>query len=430
MKTLLKNCWLAAVALVTGACSDSGPSPVNDFERVDIELSSAEKEIALSQYDFPVKLLSATVASGNKGNVMVSPISASMVLGMLANAIDTDDRNEILAMINSGNDIAPFDAYLQKLNTTLPDIDRNSVFSMSNGFWLIDNANLSSDYNALLTGTYSSEIKRFDKFSLSTMDEINSWVNEKTNGGIQKILSENDVKEQLKSVWLNALYFKGNWRQEFNKDRTSSKNFYPNYPNTLENVKVDMMYGSNFRYNHFLLPGDSRDYDDAISTVMLPYGNESFIFSAVLPSINDPSIENTLEKLDTDYWKKIDEICSNKIDKPGSVAVRLPRMHNEMTISLIPAFRHLGLDNIFDSGMGVSMKDNLGLDQQYVSVFKQSVVLDVDEEGSEIKVVTVADGMVSSPAPPPIIEFNRPFIYFIRERTTGAVLLAGVYRQP
>ena len=160
---------------------------------------------------------------------------------------------------------------------------------------------------------------------------------------------------------------------------------------------------------------------------MLPYGNESFIFNAILPSENEPDIIATLKRLTPNYWKIVDKICDYKVEE-GGIHATLPKMHIEKTINMIPLMQNMGMSEIFTS---VSMQENLGFKNDIIiNLFRQKVVLDVDEKGSEAKVATVAVGGEVTAAPPKVIEFNRPFIYFIRERSTGSVILAGVYSHP
>ena len=421
-----------AVALMAVSCSSSSDVDFpQGLERVDIELTAIEQNIAENQYDFPVNLLSSAYETEEKGNIMVSPLSASMVMGMVANAIDAEDRTEILKTLNINEaELESYNAYMHKLLETLPTIDPKSTFSINNAFWLTNQANMSAGYNQVLNDSYASEIGRFDEFNTTVINEINNWINQKTSGGIRKLLEEEDADSSLQTAWVNALYFKGNWYQKFDKTKTEISHFYHNYPNKSTYTNVEMMYGNKFRYCHYLLPKGGVDYDDVITSVMLPYGNETFIFTAILPSVNNPDIAATLKELTTEYWQKIDEICA-KESKSGNIAVCMPKITLEKTTDMIPILKSMGLNNTLDKYNGVSMSANLGLYNQYISLFRQSAVLDVDEEGSEIKVATVATGgYAAAPGPPELIEFNRPFIYFVRERSTGAVILAGVFSQP
>ena len=428
MKNFIGYSFILGIGMALLSCSDSDPSSPQNLKRVDIQLSENEKEIASKQCEFPVKLLSAAVEQGENDNVMVSPLSAQMVLGMMTNAIDEPDRAEILQTLNlKEQDLPSLNSYLLNLSGTLPGIDKQSIFRMANGFWLSRQASLSSSYEDVLKGYYSSEIRNFDVFDTAVINEINGWVDEKTGGGIPRILNESDANPYIMTAWLNTIFFKGVWRQKFKKELTEKKPFYPNYPDESVLISTDMMFGGDFRYKYYHFPTPSDDYDDAITAVMLPYGNESYIFTAVLPAENKPDIASTLKELDTEFWQNVDMVCSYERNKPGDVDVYMPKIHNECANNMIPVFQRMGLSNIFN---GISMEENLGLGNQLIGIFRQNVVLDLDEEGSEIKVVTESSGLSTAPMPSQIINFNRPFIYFVRERSTGAVILAGVYNRP
>lgn len=413
------------------ACSDSDDINTDDnFERIDIVLTQPEKEVALGQYDFPVNFLSAAYTTQGNKNTMVSPLSASMVLGMVANAIDSTGRNEILSVMNlkDNEELNTYNAYMQKLLKNLPDIDKRSTFSTSNAFHLANDGILSPAYSQILNDYYSAEIGRFEKFDISVVNNINKWANEKTKGGIPEILSEKDVNDSIKSVWINALYFNGFWRREFNKSATRKAPFYHNYPDNSVSKNVDMMCGKGY-YKETYINGTYND-ENIIKTVILPYGNDSFIFTAILPPASNPDISATLKELNNQYWIELDDMCNSNFNAPGTNNIYLPKIDTKKENDLIPIFRNMGLYYLLDCEWGTSMYETLGYPRnQYLSVFRQNAILNLDEKGSEIKVVTVATGYATlgSTPKPKDIYFNRPFIYFIRERSTGAVLLAGVY---
>ena len=148
-----------------------------------------------------------------------------------------------------------------------------------------------------------------------------------------------------------------------------------------------------------------------------------------MPPDNNPDIAFTLKELDAEYWQEIDRLCSYKKD-PGDIYIyiyiKIPKINTEKRTDLIPVFSHMGLNDIFTE---VSMDEALGYGNQRVGLFRQSTVFEMDEEGSTLKSATVAEGMYSAADPQGVV-FDRPFIYFVRERSTGAVLLAGVYTCP
>ena len=415
------------------SCSDSeGITTGTGIERKDIELTRVQSELAHKQYDFPVKLLESAYMVNEGKNVTVSPLSASMVLGMITNALDESDRDEILKTLNlTADELDDYNEYNRYVSEMLPGLDPKAEFTSSNAFWLRNDGTMSAGYEDLLKNRYRAETGRFNSFDLETVSKINSWISGKTSGAIPSLLEPADANPDVNSVWANALYFKGIWTQRFNKELTIKDSFYPSYPAKGDGIDVDMMYGGRFRYLHFKFMDNGEEMDywqrvlNSIATVMLPYGNESFIFMAVLPPDNHPDIAFTLKELDAEYWQEVDRLCSYKSD-PGDIYVKIPKINTEKRTDLIPVLSNMGLNDIF---IEVSMEEALGYGNQRVGLFRQSTVFEMDEEGSTIKSASVATGGSTSAAPEGVV-FDRPFIYFVRERSTGAVLLAGVYTCP
>lgn len=421
---------LGLVVLLMASCSSDDAPTVTKIERKSTILSPQEMTIAKSQYDFPVQLLSSAYKMDSNKNVIISPLSSAMVMGMMANAFDKEDRSEILNVLGlTDNELSTYDSYVKNLIQQLPSLDSQTLFTINNGFWFANDLEISDAYKEIMNNYYFSELSSFEIFDLNTINDINQWVSQKTKGGIPEILYENDASDQIKAAWVNALYFKGSWTQKFDKTRTEPKPFYGNFPEEIPTGEVDMMAGYDFRYYHELYPnGNDDDKKEAIKTVMLPYGNESFIFTAVQPSENNPDIDATLRALTSDYWNTIDMMISDS-KSPGDIHVYLPKLNLEFRTDLIPAFRNMGVNKMFDH---ISAEEALGLSDFFINLFRQGVSFEMDEEGSEIKVATVATGGFTSDLPTEILEvnLNRPFIYFVRERTTGAVLLAGIFTNP
>ena len=427
--------FFSILTLVSVSCSDNKDECREDQkikERKSISLNAQEIEMSRSLNEFPVSLLISAYEtesneSGYSGNVMVSPLSTQMVLGMTMNSLEEGDREEISRALNiRGSNISHFNTYSNTLLQNLGTLDPSISFSLNNGFWLSAKGVLNSEYEGLLKTSYSSDIDRFDEFDTGTVDAINQWTKANTGGAIDQILRKEDIDPSIMSVWLNTLYFKGSWTQKFNKEYTQRSQFYGNFPHKTPTGNVDMMRGEGFRYVHSFSVSGSDEMEDQIVSVMLPYGNESFVFIGVLPAESNPDIKSTLSCLRGDYWQEIDNILSYEKDTPSDISVLLPRISLEKEMDLIPTLKGVGVSKLFE---GVNVSASLGLPELRVNIFRQKIKLDVDEEGSEIKVATVESGMLTAPRPT-FVEFNRPFIYFVRERSTGAVLLAGVYDRP
>ena len=414
--------------------TDPSPNPeeptASNIIRKDIELEPEETQIALRQCELPIKLLASAYKTERNANVMISPFSAAMVLGMMTNAIDPADRNELFETLNiNSEELDSYNKYAQKLMASMPQLDPSSTLIVNNGFWLNTTGTISSEYSSILSNCYLSEIEKFNSFNKTIYDEINGWVNEKTFGKISSIMKEEDLNLDLDEIWVNALYFKGSWLQKFDKEQTEKSPFYFSYPNAFAQ-DVDMMVNDGLHYFHYFTPEGAMSGEvNIIKTVMLPFGNESFIFLAVLPSENNPGIDETLDKLTPEYWDTIDGIL-NRGKGMGYLTVKLPKINYNKETNFIPLLQEMGLTNIFES---VSMKSNLDFIDQKICIFRQKNILELDEEGSEVGSSTAGAGMITwggSESEQNIILFNRPFIYFVRERSTGTVLLAGVYSHP
>ena len=423
MKKSFNLISVMAITLGLLSCSDDNQSD-NSYDRIDVELTRNETVIAGNQYQLPVDLLISAYNTDYNQNAIISPLSTTMVLAMLTNAAEPSDREEMLEVLNlTATELDDYNDFAAKLITILPSLDPFSILNINNGFWYSKSAKLSESYKDILNVSYSASINNFDTFNREVLENINSWVNTKTSGGIPEILNESDLNLKLECLWLNALYFKGVWRQKF--EDTEKMPFYSSYPDKSNPAMVDMMKGHRFRYAFAFNPEGKNDSSNEIITAMLPYGNESFIFTAVLPPANNPDIITTLKALTPDYWEQADKISAETKEK-GHYTVYLPKMSIKKTTNLIPVLKDLGVNKMFNS---FSMATNLGLSDQIIGIFRQNVVFDVDEEGSEIKVATVAGDMYGAVLDQGMC-FNRPFIYFVRERSTGTVLLAGVYSKP
>ena len=431
MERFIRTFLFLGLVLGLSQCNDSDDLySGKDFQRKDIELTRGEAEIACNQYGFSVDLLKSAYGISKDGNVLLSPLSLSMILGQMTAAIDEADRDELYEAlsITSGR-LDDYHEYSGKLISELPGMDTHSVLKIDNGFWLKDDGVLAPEYESVLKEKYQSSVERFTTFDSFVIGGINSWINERTSGLIPNLLTPEDIILALDYVWTNTLYFKGAWRQKFDKSETSARPFYVSYPDQTNVMEVQMMEGSSFRYSHthYASNVSGEDYKDAIQTAILPYGNESFMFTAVLPSINNPDIASTLETLTPEYWQNIDRIVS--IPKSsGDILVRMPKMHIESRNELIHVLKNMGVEKIFEK---MSVKENLGFDDdQSIRLLRQNLVFDQDEEGAVIVVASSGGGGYFTDNIKPMIIFDRPFIYFIRERSTGAVLLAGVYSHP
>ena len=204
---------------------------------------------------------------------------------------------------------------------------------------------------------------------------------------------------------INALYFKSKWQNQFDKKNTIQDDFTKAGG---QKIKVNMMeQTADFPYYS----------DQYLQAVEMPYGNQAFSMVAILPA-NDTSIDELVEHLDNNMWQNIIRNLHEK-----EVRLKLPRFKIECEIPLNKPVWDVGMQQIFSGGFA-----NIGGDLQ-VSEIKQKTFVEVNEEGTEAAAVTAISMIVSMPIIVPFFA-NRPFLYLIKEKSTGAILFIGRMDEP
>jgi len=418
---------VGSLCLLTSCTSDAVPDAgENGNEFVPVELTAEEAHVSERMNNFAIDLLTeAITANDNSENIAISPLGAVMVAGMFGNAINPSERGELLDALGI-NDLGGLNSYCSKMLSELPEHDNTADFVIANGAWFDrSDVALNDSYRHVIENDYKSDVAMVDFNDGMALGVLNSWIKDKTAGMIPGVLDELDDDEY--AVWLNAVYFKGVWKNSFEKADTKKAVF------TREDgtsVSVDMM--SNLEsyvgirvYNPvFEAKGVSRpDKEIAMEVATMDYGNGGFSLTAIMPGKN-----TTLKAFATsDMHEVIGKILrSEQISQYMDwTPVKFPKFDMMLSADLIPYMKALGLNNIFS---GVEMS-GIGKNNAVVSQFRQKISVEVDEEGTKTASSTTGvGGILFNPIEP--VEFNRPFVYFIWEKSTGTILLAGTVMDP
>ncbi|NMB06127.1 MAG: serpin family protein, partial [Bacteroidales bacterium] len=243
----------------------------------------------------------------------------------------------------------------------------------------------------------------------ATVGRINQWAADNTQQLIDHVLDETDPMALM--YLLNAIYFKGIWTSQFNKKQTQKAPFA--YENG--NVKqVDMMQQkAEFNYSE----------NEAMQMVELPYGNQAFSMVVLLPKAgnNLRDINDLLRE--GSAWGTL-----NSSRRRALVDLRLPRFKTEYNIRLNDLLTDMGMGVAFSPGQAdFSRMSDL---EAFISFVDQFTYISTDEEGTEAAAVTVVGVELTSAGPSREVTFhaNRPFIYLIREQSTGAILFMGAVK--
>jgi serpin B len=250
----------------------------------------------------------------------------------------------------------------------------------------------------------------FAKDPTGALDAINGWVSDHTKELIPRILDS--LPEEMALALANAVYLDADWRHPFKKSKTRPGVFHA----AAGKVTVDFMHQTeSLRY------GAGPGY----RAVALPYRSSTLSLLVVLP------VEQRLGSLQ----KHLDGRRLARIARglsPEPVILSLPRFHLNTETELTDALKKLGMPTAFSDAANFSrITTAVPLKIDFV---KHAADFTVDEAGTVAAAATVVGVVpVSAPAQPldPVIfNANRPFLFFLRDDRTGAVLFAGRLTNP
>lgn len=395
---------LSAVACA-GPTEQSGPPPL--LTGLPRSLSSAEQRIVSAGNQFAFDLFRTVQRAQPGENLFLSPTSASMALGMTLNgAAGTTLDSMRVALALAGVPIEEINAGYRSLIDLLRGLDSRVEFAIANSIWARQGMPFAPAFLEAGKTTFDAEIRAMDFGAPATLTTINQWVSEQTRGKIPTILDQ--IEPDNVMFLINAIYFKGAWRLAFDPAKTQSLPFQA-ADGTSRNVPTMRLDPEPLR--HASAEGHE--------VVELLYGNGAFVMTLVLPAAGR-SLTQLTEGLDAARWAEwTGALAEHKL------GLALPKFKLEYKRELKDDLSALGMRVAFDpdradfSGMlGGPVAGNL-----YISKVIQKTFVDVNEEGTTAAAATSVGISVTSA--PLTIQFDRPFLFAIRERHSGTILFLG-----
>ena len=398
---------LLLIVLLFPACTGQN-DPIHQIPKdaESITLSTAQQLRVSQDNAFAFDLLKNTISSSGETNVFISPLSVSIALGMAWNGANGQTKTEMeTALKMSGMSVDDINGYYKIMQSTLPGIDPTTKLSIANSLWYRTGFAVKPAYLKVNTDYFGAYVKELDFTKSWAVDTINNWCSKKTNKMIPQVLTQ--IPGDIVMYLVNAVYFKGIWRKKFDKVNTNEAYF----TNELNNqVKVNMMY----QKDTFAYKADSyAQYLD------MPYGNNAFSMTVILPT-EGKTTSDVLNQLTVDKWKSIIDNMPT-----GKVEVYLPRFNNKNNLSLKSPLQNMGMKLAFSDMADFSKIADI---QLLISSVAHITNIELTEEGTEAAAVTIIGvGVTSMPVEPPtpVFKVNKPFLYVIREKSTGVILFIG-----
>lgn len=343
-------------------------------------------------------------------NIFISPLSISTALTMTQNGADGDTKTQMQEVLQTSDlDIQAVNEAYQYLLTTLPDLDPSVQLDLANSIWYHQDYPVYPEFLNTNETYFNSEIIGADFRAPETVDEINGWVSDNTNGKIPTVLDE--IPQAAIMYLINAIYFKGDWQYTFDEDMTYETSFFKHDGST---VPIDMMGWEGATE----LPYFENELFQAID---LPYGDGQFSMTLMLPK-NEVGIEGVVAELNKENWDAWMESFATQ-----EVNYQMPKFKLEYKKELKDILAAMGMEDLFTGRCDLS---KLGPGGLVVSKVLHKSFLEINEQGTEAAAVTVVGVENTSVPSIPYMVLNRSFLLFIRDNVTNSILFMGQIQDP
>ena len=413
---------MGMTAMVLSACrsarvekaAENGNANWSVNEEVDesfLILSDAQHEMVNNNNSFAFSLYNKTMGMNSR---VVSPLSVTYLMSMLANGADGETQQQILATLGWAGEgiqqpsLQDINDYSRMLIEKTARLDKAVTVEIANYVAVNKEFKLNSKFQKSVERDYKAGVESLNFTSPSTLKHINDWCNDRTHGMIPSIINELDP--DAVSYLMNAIYFNGTWKDKFSKEETKQEMFR-GYTRDIQ--YVDMMHRHG---EYFYADGDG------YSAVSIPYGNGAFRMTVILPS-EGSFLRDVMASMDGGKFQAL----QRSMEK-CNVDLKIPRFTTEVDLPLNDIISALGAPLIFSSQADFSQ---FARGNFYVSKMFQKAKIEVSEEGTKAAAVTAAIMMMSAVRPEKkrnvVFHADSPFAYIISENSTGSIYFMGQY---
>ena len=401
---------LLASCATTKDATDAAQGVIKDTHNSSVNAAQENKNsMTIKRYNTPngfaFSLLEYIIGKETQENICISPASAECALAMVANGARERTLEQILSTLDSKS----LDSLNNKEIYKQPIKEGGTKLTLSNSIWVNKKQPVKEQFiadNKKYHNAYVSNVP----FNDNTASTINDWCSQNTNGKINNIVDKLDDKTKM--LLINALYLKGAWRDEFNKNATTDEPFTKADGTT---TTVKMM--------HQTLT-TSYNLDNNLRMISMPIAESHIRVWFILPR-KGMSMSEAAAHLATNF----NNLCKEAYHTQR-IKLSLPRFSIEYKTSLKESLMALGMTDAFDENANFSEISDKPL---YINDVMQKTYLKIDEKGAEAAAVThVSVGLLAMrPTKEPIeVKFDRPFLYVITDAMTNSILFTGQVGNP
>ena len=387
---------------------NSGPA-----ETKQIPLTLKQKEVVDKSNSFGFDFFRKVYeANAGQANLMVSPLSVSMALGMTRNGAAGSTLDAMTQTLGfSGLTEEEINQSYKYILETFTGLDPQVKLAVANSIWYRNSFSVEPSFITTDQDYFHASVSPLNFEDPGSVNTINNWVSENTNQLIPKILDE--IPAEAVMYLINAVYFKGQWKYRFEKSNTLPQAFH-------------LADGSDIQAESMSQQSDFGYYKgNGFTSVELPYNQGNYNMVILLPDAGK-TIASVTAQLTRANWLSWYGNYQNQ-----EIKLQLPKFrfsYDEK--NMISILSGLGMGVAFsDFADFTRINSNGGL---LISEVKHKTYIATDESGTEAAAVTSVGIGVTSTGPDEPISFtvDRPFVFFIHEKSTGTILFIGTVTDP
>lgn len=360
---------------------------------------------------FAASFLKTVNSTAEEENFCISPASAMWALAMSANGADGKTAKEIYTALGypaADKSREEFNGMLHSsIEKMKKDNDKYQQVNIANSIWIDNKIDVKELFKSTSERYYNAAVRSVPLSSAA--GEISDWCSKETNGKINNIIDRLPSTSQMAVV--NAIWFKGQWVFPFTEKATSKQKFKKADGRT---IRVDMMKGACFAPYY---------EDDFVQATARKFENSEYSMLFILPR-EGISTEAAIERLA--------QVCNSDFvnGKRYFFELEVPKFKIEFGANIAPILKEMGIKRAFGKKADFS-----GISDTELAIDNviQKNYISIDEMGVEAAGATAIMRCGFIPPPPEKekhIRLNRPFIFAIRENSSGTILFVGRVGNP
>lgn len=374
---------------------------------------SANVAPAISQF----AVRSYEEVSSQPGNLILSPVDLYVALSMLLAGARGSTATQIATVLDQPHPPDGFYSAIAELQTSLSkqaNLGANRL-SMANAVWLQRGFPLQPEFEQTMEHQYQAPLTPLDFRTdpAAAAAQINNWTAQHTENKIPELFSPGSIERDTRMILSSAIYFYGKWKSPFPLKATSPEPFHPA---PRDSVTASFMHQtSSFRYAE----------TDTAQVLEMNYDGTPLAFDIILPKAVGGlgELERSLTQDKLTVW--FSGLSSRKVD------VSMPKFRAESQFQLQKVLSRMGMAEAFSRSADFSGID--GRRDLFVGSIVHKAFVDVGEQGTEAAAatgITVRPLAMRREEEPVVFRADHPFLFFVRDTTTGTILFAGRLSKP